>query len=182
MNPIQAAQEYAAEEGFECAQNQDGSIEIFHPRGFARISPSGQVKADANPLLKSVLERKIAAARLNEARLQEDPSGRCTIKFSAVYTKMPHRSLAEGLGTQLLAVLKVKRHQLSAEFLEWDTKFADKPGNYPLPAGQEFLVLMLLTEGRLWTTIRAAWPPEKEEYYRSRIGEIVNIEIVGGKS
>ena len=24
---------------------------------------------------------------------------------------------------------------------------------------------------------RAAWPPEKEEYYRSHVGELVNIEV-----
>ena len=61
--------------------------------------------------------------------------------------------------------------------LEWDTKFADKPGNFPLPAGQDYLVLLLLTAGRLWTMIRAAWPPEKEEYYRSHVGELVNTEV-----
>jgi hypothetical protein len=43
--------------------------------------------------------------------------------------------------------------------------------------GQDYLVLLLLTAGRLWTTIRAAWPPEKEEYYRSHVGELVNIEV-----
>jgi len=91
---------------------------------------------------------------------------------------MPQGTLASH-DTQLLAVLKVKRQQLSAEFLDWDTKFADKPGNFPLSAGQEFLVLMLLTNGQLWTTIRAAWPEEKEEYYRSHVGEIVNIQIEG---
>jgi hypothetical protein len=185
MNPIQVAQDYAAEEGYDCALSQDGSVEIFHPRGAAKISPDGKVRAYANSLLKSVLERKIAAARLNDARLQEDPSGRCTIKFSSIYQKMPHLQMPQGTlapqDTRLMAVLKVKHHQLSPEFLEWDTKFADKPGNYPLPAGQEYLVLMLFTSGQLWTTIRAAWPPEKEGYYRSHVGEIVNIEIQGGK-
>ena len=29
----------------------------------------------------------------------------------------------------------------------------------------------------MWTTIRAAWPAEKEEYYRSHVGELVNIEV-----
>jgi hypothetical protein len=180
MNPIQVAQDYAATEGYDCALTEDGCAHIFHPRGAAMILPSGEVHSESNPRLKEVLEKKIAAAKLNEARLQEDPSGRCTIKFSDEYEKMPLEYLDD---TRLLAVLKVKRHQLSPEFLEWDTKYADKPGNFPLPSGQEFLVLMLLTAGcQLWTTIRAAWPPEKEEYYRSHVGEIVNIEIQGGKS
>lgn len=96
-----------------------------------------------------------------------------TIKFSSRYVKMPE----DPSNTKLLTVLKAKVGHLSPEFLEWDTKFADKPGNFPLPAGQDYLVLLLLTDGRLWTTIRAAWPPEKEEYYRSHVGELVNIEV-----
>jgi len=180
MNPAQVAQDYAAEEGFDCTVNPDGSAEIFHPRGAAKVYPDGLVRADANPRLREVLERKIAQAMAKDAQLQEDPSGRCTIKFSAEYAKMPLEVTARISETMLLGVLKVRRAQLSPEFLEWDTKFAGKPGNFPLPAGQEFLVLLLLTSGQLWTTIRAAWPPEKEEYYRSHIGEPVNIEIHGG--
>ncbi len=179
MNPLQVAQEYAAEEGFDCTPNEDGTVDVWHPRGAARVSPDGQVVSLSNPRLKEVLEKKIALAKAKEAHLQEDPSGRCTIKFSSYYEKMPD---VHNEDTRLLAVLKVKRAQLSAEFLEWDTKFASKPGNFPLPAGQEFLVLLLLTDDCLWTTIRAAWPPEKEEYYRSHVGELVNIEIQGGKS
>jgi hypothetical protein len=183
MNPTQVSQEYAAEEGYDCAQNADGSVDLFHPRGAARVSPDGQIKADANPRLKEVLGRKIAQARAKDAQLQQDPSSRATIKFSSLYRKMPDQMLRSGgsRDAKLLAVLKVKRHQLSAEFLEWDTKFADKPGNFPLPNGSEFLVLLLTTADQLWTTIRAAWPPEKEEYYRSHVGELVNIEIQGGK-
>jgi len=182
MNALQAAKDYASEEGFDFAELPDGSVEVFHPRGSANITPDGQVRADANPRLREVLERKIAQARAKDAQLQEDPSGRATIKFSAEYAKMPLEVTARISETMLLGVLKVKRAQLSAEFLEWDTKFANRPGNFPLPAGQEFLVLMLLTAGQLWTTIRAAWPPEKEEYYRSHIGELVNIEIQGEHS
>jgi hypothetical protein len=190
VNPIQVAQDYAAEEGFDCAINEDGSADVFYPRGTARVFPDGHVKAAANPRLKAVLEKKIAAARAKEAQLQQDPSGRITIKFSDEYEKMP----PDTSQTRLLGVLKVKRHQLSAEFLEWDTKFRGCPGNFPLSAASEFLVLMLLSDveptvprnpwleqPRLWTTIRAAWPPEKEEYYRLHIGEIVNIEIQGGR-
>lgn len=100
---------------------------------------------------------------------------KCKIKFSAKYKKMPQEHLEK---TRLLAVFKVDRSQLSAPFLEWDTKYADKPGSFQLPKGKEFLVLMLLTEERLWTTIRAAWPPEKEAYYRSHVGEQIEIEII----
>ena len=177
MNPLQVAEDYAAEEGFGFSRHEDGSVEVWHPRGAARVYEDGRVVSQPNPRLKEVLEKKIVLARAQEVQLQQDPSGRATIKFSAEYEKMPVEVTAQLSDTTLLAVLKVKRAQLSAQFLEWDTKFADKPGNFPLPAGQEFLVLMLLTAGQLWTTIRAAWPPDKEEHYRSHVGEIVNIEI-----
>lgn len=185
MNPSQVAKDYAAEEGFDWSV-VDGAVLVWHPSGAARILPDGRVESESNPRLKAVLEKKIAQARAKDAQLNEDPSGRCTIKFSSIYEKMPHLQMPQGAlsphETTLLAVFKVKRGQLSAEFLEWDTKFAGKPGNFSLPAGPEYLILMLLTAGQLWTTIRAAWPPEKEEYYRSHVGEPVNIEIQGGHS
>jgi hypothetical protein len=177
MNPLQVARDYANEEGFDYFEYPDGSVEVFHPLGGARVYPDGRAVSESNPRLKEVLEKKIALARAEEAQIEQDPSGRCTIKFSAEYCKMPLEVLAEVSDTTLLAVLKVERSQLSPQFLDWDTKFANHPGNFPLPAGQEFLVLLLLTAGLLWTTIRSAWPPKKEEYYRSHVGEIVNIDI-----
>ena len=177
MNPIQVAEDYAAEEGFDFSRLEDGSVEVWHPRGAAKVLPNGMVLSEPNPRLKEVLARKIALARARERQIPEDPSGRCTIKFSAEYCKMPMEVLAEVSDTTLLAVLKVKQSQLSLQFMEWDTKFANLPGNFPLSAGQDFLVLLLLTAGQLWTTIRAAWPPEKEEYYRNHVGQIVNIDI-----
>jgi hypothetical protein len=95
------------------------------------------------------------------------------IKFSARYRKMPEHFD----NTMLLAVFRVDRSQLSSPFVEWDTEYADRSGHFQLSSGSKFLVLLLLTENQLWTTIRAAWPPEKEEYYRSHIGEHVEIEL-----
>lgn len=175
MKPTQIAQDYAAEMGFDVSDHEDGSVEVWHPKGAALVRPDGSVISAPNPQLKAVLEKKIGQARAEEKALSTDPSKRITIKFSSRYVKMPE----DPHNTKLLAVLKAKVGHLSPEFLEWDTKFADKPGNFPLPAGQEFLVLMLLTAGQLWTTIRAAWPPEKEEHYRSHVGELVNIAIEG---
>ena len=141
------------------------------------------------PILISVTsnERCSDHARARESRPPEDPKKRITIKFSAEYEKMP----SDISQTTLLAVLKVKRSQLSPQFLEWDTKFRNLSGNYPLSSAPEVLVLMLLSapeptvpleQPRLWTTIRAAWPPEKEGFYRSHVGELVNIEIKGGNA
>jgi len=182
MNVLQVAEDYANEEGFDFTKHENGSIEIWHPIGAASVSPDGQVVSAKNYRLKSVLEKKLALARSRESQLLMDPSGRVTIKFSARYEKMPE----DVSSTTLLNVLKVRRSQLSPQFLEWDTKFSGREGNYPLPSGPDMLVLFLLSESRcpcghdqprLWTTIRAAYPPEKEEYYRSHVGEAVNIEV-----
>jgi hypothetical protein len=178
MNSLQVAEDYANEEGFDFTRRDDGSVEIWHPHGAARVYADGRIISAQNFRLKAVLEKKLAASRAKEAALIEDPSGRCTIKFSNKYEKTPWNYNQ----TKLLAVLKVKKARLSPQFIEWDTKFRILKGNFPLPDGQEFLVLLLLSEQlseppRLWTTIRAAWPPEKEEYYRSHIGELVNIEV-----
>jgi len=190
MDALQVAADYAAEEGFRITRDAEGQwIEIHHPQGGARVQKDGSILCETNPLLKQVLEKKLAQARAREAQLIEDPSGRVTIKFSAEYEKMP----SDISHTTLLAVLKVKRSQLSPQFLEWDTKFRNLSGNFPLSSAQEVLVLMLLSapeptvprnpwleQPHLWTTIRAAWPPEKEGFYRSHVGELVNIEIKGG--
>jgi len=192
MDALQVATDYAAEEGFRITRDADGQwIEIHHPHGGARVQKDGSILCETNPLLKQVLEKKLAQARAKEAQLLEDPSGRVTIKFSAEYEKMP----SDISHTTLLAVLKVKRSQLSPQFLEWDTKFRNHPGSFPLSSAQEVLVLMLLSapeptvprnpwleQPHLWTTIRAAWPPEKEGFYRSHVGELVNIEIKEGNA
>ena len=190
MDALQVATDYAAEEGFRITRDAEGQwIEIHHPQGGARIQKDGSILCETNPLLKQVLEKKLAKAKAKEAQLIEDPCGRVTIKFSAEYEKMP----ADISYTTLLAVLKVKRSQISPQFMEWDTKFRGKEGSFPLSSSPEVLVLMLLSapeptvprnpwleQPRLWTTIRAAWPPEKEDFYRSHVGELVNIEIRGG--
>jgi hypothetical protein len=192
MDALQVATDYAAEEGFRITRDAEGQwIEIHYPQGGARIQRDGSILCETNPLLKQVLEKKLAQARAKESQLLEDPEGRVTVKFSAEYEKMP----PDTTNTTLLAVLKVKRSQLSAQFLEWDTRFRNLPGSFPLSSAQEVLVLMLLSapeptvprnpwleQPRLWTTIRAAWPPEKEGFYRSHVGELVNIEIKGGNA
>jgi len=182
MDALQVATDNASEEGFRITRDaEDQWLEIHHPGGGARVQKDGSILCETNPLLKQVLEKKLAQARAKEAQLIEDPGGRVTIKFSAEYEKMP----SDISHTTLLAVLKVKRSQLSPQFLEWDTKFRGKPGSFPLSSAQEYLVLLLLSaheqeQPRLWTTIRASWPPEKEGFYRSHVGELVNIEIKGG--
>jgi homospermidine synthase len=79
--------------------------------------------------------------------------------------------------TVLLDVLVADRSELSAAFVDWDTAHNSlgKLGNYKLPKGKVF-ILLLLTGGKLWTTIRR-WTPQKEKYYRFLIGQDFQIEI-----
>jgi len=100
------------------------------------------------------------------------------IKFSHDYLKMPEY-LPIWNRTILCLVHKVHYKDLPSEFIDYDTAYP-KDGileNYKLPK-TELLILVLLTpsEGQLWTTIRR-WTPEKEKYYRSLIGEDIDIEV-----
>ena len=96
------------------------------------------------------------------------------IRFSHTYAKMP----ADTSDTQLLAVFRVDRTQLSDPFLEWDTRIVGG-GHYQFPPADEYLVLLLLSGGQLWTTVRTA-KPGKEEYYRAQVGKHVKIKVGHG--
>jgi len=113
------------------------------------------------------------------------------IKFSHRYSKIP-----EGIETKqtiLLQVFKATKEELSKEFINYDTCFSvfmkqimkqnlyhdyyeESSSYYPLPSGK-LLVLLLLTEGKLWTTVRE-WTVAKEKYYRFIQGSQVQIKIV----
>jgi hypothetical protein len=107
-----------------------------------------------------------------------------TIKFSARYEKMP--SSFDGTTTQLTAVELVNLEDLDPEFIEKDTAIVGG-GHYKLPKRGKYMVLQLLTTKsgtrciHVWQTIRR-WTAEKEDYYRSHVGETMNIEIQGGNS
>lgn len=67
------------------------------------------------------------------------------------------------------------KNALSKEFLEYDTKTVE--GNYyNLPDNKKLMVLLLLTDNHLWTTIRT-WNFDKEFYYRTIIGKSLKIDI-----
>lgn len=97
-----------------------------------------------------------------------------TIKFSSDYPKLHGQTSAE-----LLAVrpLRIDRNT-PPELLAYDTTKADgtrfelKTGNY----------LQLIFIGNLripFCTIRAAYPPQKVQYYTGSIGEMFEIEVIG---
>ena len=93
-----------------------------------------------------------------------------SIKFSHVYQKMPAR-VFDG-ATKLLQVIMCDYTDLSQAFKDYDTTYPQ--GTYPLPRGK-LIILFLLTDGQLWTTIRR-WTPEKFNYYNFHVGEFVKIE------
>ena len=95
------------------------------------------------------------------------------IKFSHRYGKMPGGPSP----ALLIEVLNVKLEELSQLFLNYDTTIYTG-GQYKLPKKGDYMILMLLSGGDLWTTIRRR-TPEKEKYYRSQIGQQFEIVIAG---
>lgn len=98
-----------------------------------------------------------------------------TIKFSHHYYKIPFNFEH----TYLLDVWALRKEALSRAFIDYDTKFETeekKTNHYKLPNAKVYLVLMLYSDGELWTTVRAA-TKEKHDYYKSLIGQEVKIEV-----
>ena len=88
-----------------------------------------------------------------------------TIKFSNEYIKMPPYYQK----ARLLEVFDTTKAALSEDFITYDT--TKKNGNqYELPDGR-LIVLLLQSEGRVWTTVRR-WTESKANYYRGSRGEI----------
>ena len=101
-----------------------------------------------------------------------------TIKFSHKHTKMP----ASVDNTYLVDLELVNIEDLTREFIRKDTEIVGG-GHYNLPPKGTCMILWLFTTDGLavhrWQTIRW-WTPQKEGYYRSHLGEQVNIEIEEG--
>ena len=101
-----------------------------------------------------------------------------TIKFSHRYTKMP-----ESFDNTYLDDLElVNMEDLTPEFIRKDTEIVGG-GHYDLPTKGTCMILWLFTTDGLavhrWQTVRR-WTTHKEGFYRSHLGERVNIEIKEG--
>jgi hypothetical protein len=105
------------------------------------------------------------------------------IKFSNLYLKMPRDFQL----SKLLEVVPIKLEEMSEEFREYDTLFFEREGEvgyYSLPTKGEYMILLLQAgsgRGQLWTTIRSRWGGngnDKYEYYKSKIGEEVECQII----
>jgi hypothetical protein len=91
------------------------------------------------------------------------------MRFTHKYKKMPIF-----LGkTKVIEIFIVEsKHVLSRDFLLYDTTTIQDT-HYNLPEGK-LLVIVLLTDNFLWTTIRSS---KYETYFRGLIGKYVNIVV-----
>lgn len=94
-----------------------------------------------------------------------------TIKFSHRYVKLVESGAIDGYAT-LLEVLRVRLEDLSKPFLDYDTD----NGTYPLPKKGDYLLLIFAAGRGIFPTIRRQ-TPQKEAYYRSKVGDRFDVLI-----
>ena len=80
--------------------------------------------------------------------------------------------------TLLLAVFVADTREFCEQFVNFDTLYWDGTGSgmYKLPKGKVLVLLLKSNCDFVWTTIRR-WTPQKETYYRSIVGQQVEIVI-----
>jgi len=87
--------------------------------------------------------------------------------------------IIEGMSPTLIQIFKCHYNDLSAEFLDYDAqyfvRYPNRLARYPVPK-TELLVLIFKIDSDIFTTCRR-WTPQKEKYYRSKIGEEFKIVI-----
>jgi len=91
------------------------------------------------------------------------------IKFSHKYRKL---SGVKNNKAILLEVIPVKLENLHKPFLDYDTD----NGKFILPKLGIYLMLIFISDGFLFTTIRRS-TPEKKKYYDGCIGQEFDVEI-----
>ena len=91
-----------------------------------------------------------------------------TIKFSHRYQKLGviGNRLGSPYTALLVSVQEINLKDLPKDFLKYDTD----DGKYELPKSGKYLLLLFLAVGGLFTTLRAAFPERKIDYYKSKIG------------
>jgi len=98
------------------------------------------------------------------------------VSFSHTYRKMCADVLTEH--TYLIGLQKIDIEKLPEGFLKYDSEYSEmgKTGWYELPKGEVLVLLLYTVANGVWTTIRS-YNEEKYEYYKSLIGERVQIII-----
>lgn len=104
------------------------------------------------------------------------------IKFSHWYEKLNHiyNTNCKHKECVLLAIFKTHRKDLHEQFVRYDTEFWDELSmkHYELPK-TDLLVLLFVSNVNgysLFTTTRK-WTPQKEQYYKSKVGKLFEVEI-----
>ena len=93
------------------------------------------------------------------------------IKFSHDYPKLHGQTSAELLAVRPIHIDK----STPRELLEYDTKY--DCGYYKLTTG-DYIQLIFLGNLRIpFCTIRRNYPPQKGDYYRSKVGDVFTIEV-----
>lgn len=92
------------------------------------------------------------------------------IKFCHDYFKKPEDGV-------LIQVFKTHFKELSDNFIVYDACFENAAGNndlYQLPRTDLIVLVFLRRNNTLYTTVRR-WTPEKEKYYRAKVGELFKV-------
>lgn len=104
------------------------------------------------------------------------------IRFSHRYYKLSY-GRDQITFPRLLQVFKCHYKDLSKEFIELDTLYWEKDANYSNPSyfklpKTELIVLLFrnVNDDRFFTTVRR-YTPDKLKYYKSRMGQIFEVEI-----
>jgi hypothetical protein len=100
------------------------------------------------------------------------------IKFSHRYSKLIRTESSKNgylvKEAKLLEVISVLIKNISKEFLDYDTD----DGKYELPKKGNFLMLIFQkSKYDIFTTMRR-YTPEKYVYYKLKIGQVFDIEIM----
>lgn len=93
------------------------------------------------------------------------------ISFSHRYRKLCVLDVSQE--ARLLLVIDVNLKDLPEHFLQYDTD----DGLFELPKSGKYLLLVFSGAKGAFTTLRAAWPPRKEKYYRENIGQIFDVRL-----
>ena len=98
------------------------------------------------------------------------------IGFSHHYPKLCGQTSGK-----LLAVIPIKRKDMTDELIHYDTIYYEngKARAFPLPPGNYIQLVFIGNLGVPFCTIRSAWPKQKVEYYNSSIGEVFDIRFKG---
>jgi len=99
------------------------------------------------------------------------------IKFSHKYYKFPSAYQK----SKIAQIIVMDEKDISQSFRDYDTCYYTsvcRDNYYPLPKGKVIIIILIANSGLgwIWTTIRR-WTPEKEQYYRRLVGQVVECEV-----